>query len=110
MPVQFDVHDHVAVISLDRPEARNAVSPALADALEAALDRYEGDPDLWVAILRSTGSVFCAGADLKEVAAGNGAKLFTEKGGFAGLTTRARTKPLIAAVNGAAFAGGISPR
>jgi len=106
MPVQFETHDHVAILSLDRPEARNAVNGALADALEAALDQYEADENLWVAILRSTGPVFCAGADLKEVAAGNGRALFTERGGFAGLVKRARTKPIIAAVNGAAVAGG----
>lgn len=106
MVVEFETKDRVAIITLNRPEARNAVNGDVAQGMEAALDRFEDDPDLWVAILKGNGPSFCAGADLKEVAAGNGAALSTAKGGFAGLASRERTKPLIAAITGAALAGG----
>lgn len=106
MPVHYDIDDRLAVITIDRPEARNAVNREVAEAIEASLDRYEAEPELWAAVITSTGSVFSAGADLKEIAAGNMAALFTERGGFAGLVRRQRTKPLIAAVNGPALAGG----
>jgi enoyl-CoA hydratase len=106
MAVHYQEDGHLAVITIDRPEARNAVNKAVADGIEAALDRYEGDDALRAAIVTGTGTVFSAGADLKEIAAGNMQALFTERGGFAGLVRRERTKPLIAAVNGAALAGG----
>ena len=104
--VEYETRDHIALITLNRPDARNAVNGEVARALESALDQYEGDDTLWAAILAAAGTVFCAGADLKEIAAGNRATLSTERGGFAGIVKRARTKPLIAAVNGAAVAGG----
>lgn len=104
--IQFEVAGRVAVIRLDRPEARNAINAELARAIEDAIDRLEQDDDLWVGILSHTGPVFCAGADLKEVASGRGAALATERGSFAGIVMRERTKPLIAAVNGPAVAGG----
>lgn len=106
MVIEFETEEHIAIISLNRPEARNAINGEVATALEEALDTFENDPNLWVAILRSSGTVFCAGADLKEIAAGNARALSTKKGGFAGLAKRQRTKPLIAAVNGVAVAGG----
>ncbi len=106
MVVEFETRDHIALITLNRPEARNAINGALASGIEAALDRYEDDPEVWVAILQSSGTVFSAGADLKEIAAGNSRALSTARGGFAGLVKRARSKPLIAAVNGPALAGG----
>lgn len=98
--------DHVVTLTLNRPEARNAVNGDVASQMEAHLDRFEADDDARVAILTGTGSTFCAGADLKEVAAGNGRSIGTKRGGFAGLVVRRRTKPLIAAVNGTAVAGG----
>lgn len=94
------------VLTIDRPEARNAVSPAVAQQMEAALDTFEADPDAWVGIITGEGPAFCAGADLKVVAAGNGAQISTKKGGFGGIVVRERTKPLIAAVTGHALAGG----
>lgn len=102
----FEVHGHVAVIRLDRVEARNAINAAMAEAIEGAIDRLEDDDDLWVGVLTHEGPVFCAGADLKEIAAGNAGGLATKRGGFAGIVTRERTKPLIAAVDGHAVAGG----
>ncbi len=106
MGVNFDSTGHIATITLDRPEARNAINGEMANGIERALDRYEEDDALWAAILKANGPVFCAGADLKEVAAGNVFSLATAKGGFAGITKRERTKPLIAAVIGSALAGG----
>ena len=103
---RFEVVDeHVAVLTLNRPRARNAINGAMARAIEAALDRFEGDDALWVGILCGRGKAFSAGADLKAVARGDFTN-FTEKGGFAGIVKRQRTKPLIAAVDGFALAGG----
>jgi len=104
--VRYDQEEHVVILTIDRPEARNAVSPAVAIEMEAALDRFEADTDAWVAILTGAGTTFCAGADLKEIAMGNGNRLGTARGGFAGFVARDRTKPVIAAVNGHALAGG----
>lgn len=97
----------VFVITLNRPHARNAVDAALAAGLETALDELESDPDLWVGVLTGAGPVFCAGADLKQVAAGGLNSLITPRGGFAGLVEKERTKPLIAALQGDAIAGGL---
>ena len=105
MIVEYEKRDRVAIITLNRPEARNAVSGELAEALEAAVDQLEADDDVWVGILAGNGPVFCAGADLKAVAAGN-ARLGTKRGGFGGFVTRERDKPMIAAVEGPAVAGG----
>ena len=99
---------HVALVTINRPEARNAVNGAVAAGLEAAVERIEADPDLWVAILTGAGGIaFCAGADLKEVSAGRGSALATEKGGFGGFVRAQRTKLWIAAVQGHALAGGL---
>ena len=105
MPIEYSVHDHVALITINRPEARNAVNEAVAIGIEDALDQMEQDPDVWVGIIAGRGPVFCAGADLKAVASGN-ARLGTKRGGFAGVVARERTKPLIAACDGPALAGG----
>ncbi|MEM7142291.1 MAG: crotonase/enoyl-CoA hydratase family protein [Actinomycetota bacterium] len=104
--IRFEVDGHIAIISLDRVEARNAINGDMAEAIEGAIDRLEEDDDLWVGILTHEGPVFCAGADLKEIAAGNGARLGTKRGGFGGIVLRERTKPLIAAIDGHAVAGG----
>jgi len=98
--------EHRAVITIDRPEARNAVSPEVAQGIEAAIDAAEGDDGVRVLVLTGVPPVFCAGADLKAIQAGRAAQLSTERGGFAGIARRERTKPLIAAVEGAALAGG----
>jgi enoyl-CoA hydratase len=106
MSVRFETRDHVAIITLDRPEARNAINGIMSSGIEAALDRYESDDGLWAAVLTGNGPVFCAGADLKEIAAGNAGATATAKGGFGGIVHRQRTKPLLAALNGPALAGG----
>jgi enoyl-CoA hydratase len=104
--IDFEAQGRVAVITINRPEARNAVNGAVASGLQEAVERLEADDDLWVGVIAGAGPVFCAGADLKEIAAGRAASLATERGGFAGITRLERTKPLIAAVDGAALAGG----
>lgn len=98
---------HVALVTIDRPEARNAVNGEVAVGLEAAVDATEADDDIRAVVLTGAGrEAFCAGADLKEVSAGRGSALRTERGGFGGFVFRERSKPWIAAVNGKALAGG----
>ena len=98
---------HVALITLNRPEARNAVNGAVAQAMELFLRRTEEDPDIWVVVLTGAGDkVFSAGADLKEVSRGNVESLWTKDGGFGGFVHAKRSKPWIAAVEGLALAGG----
>lgn len=104
--VEVERRGNVAVITLNRPEARNAVNPEIASAMVAALDELEADDDVRVVVVTGTGDVFCAGADLKVIASGRGGELADVKGGFAGLVRRNYPKPLIAAVNGPALAGG----
>lgn len=109
--VTFEAAGHIAVITLNRPEARNAVNGAVAAGMEAAVDRLEDDPELWVGILAANTEgqerpVFCAGADLKAINTGDGATLSRPKGGFAGFAYRERRKPIIVAVDGLATAGG----
>ena len=109
--VQYEALGRVAVITLNRPDARNAVNGDVANAMEAALDQLEADPEIWVGILRANSQgqerpVFCAGADLKAINSGQAGALNTKRGGFAGFTYRERSKPIIAAVDGLATAGG----
>jgi enoyl-CoA hydratase len=98
---------HVALVTLNRPQARNAVDGAVAVQLGSLVEETESDPQVWAVVLTGAGSgAFCAGADLKEIAAGRAQSLFTERGGFAGFVHAPRDKPWIAAVNGKALAGG----
>ena len=102
------VEPHIALVTINRPEARNAVNGAVAAGLEAAVQRVEADPSLWVAILTGSGPhAFCAGADLKEVSNGRGHTLATAAGGFAGFVRAQRSKLWIAAAQGHALAGGL---
>jgi enoyl-CoA hydratase len=95
---------HVEVLTINRPEARNAINLATALALNSALNDAEADDDVWVVVLTAAGDkAFSAGMDLKAFAAGE--VPFTENG-FGGITNREFTKPLIAAANGSALAGG----
>jgi enoyl-CoA hydratase len=108
--VEYEVRGRVAVITLNRPDARNAVNGALAEAFEAAIDKMEDDPEVWLGVLRANTEgqerpVFSAGADLKAINAGE-TNLQTKRGGFAGYAYRDRRKPVIVAVDGLATAGG----
>ena len=109
--VHYEVDGRVAIITLNRPDARNAVNGDVANGLESAIDQMEADPAVWVGILRANTDgqarpVFCAGADLKAINSGNAAGLNTARGGFGGFVYRDRTKPVIVAVDGLATAGG----
>lgn len=106
MSVDFEQRGPFAVITINRPEARNAVNGDVANGIEAAIDKIEADDSIWVGILTGVPPVFCAGADLKEINAGNAGSLATAKGGFGGFVQRDRVKPIIAAVDGPALAGG----
>ncbi|MFA5885877.1 MAG: enoyl-CoA hydratase-related protein [Acidimicrobiia bacterium] len=111
--VLYSSADRIGVITLNRPAARNAVDREMALGLEAAVDRLEEDPEVWVGVLGAqTGEqanpVFCAGADLKVIReTGSAASLDTERGGFGGFVYRERTKPIVVAVDGLATAGGL---
>lgn len=104
--IEYETRGNVAVITIDRPEARNAVNGDVAEGIEAAVDRMEADEAIWVGVLTHTGPVFCAGADLKAINSGDAARLNTPGGGFGGIVAKDRTKPIIAACNGPAYAGG----
>jgi enoyl-CoA hydratase len=105
--IRFETRGHVAVITIDRPAVRNAVDGEVAHGLERALDQLEHTDGLRVGVLAGEGPAFSAGADLRLIAAGRRHEMYTERGGFAGLTARVRAKPLIAAVDGPAVAGGM---
>lgn len=104
--VELERDGNTAIVRLNRPEARNAVSQELAEALEDTIDRVEADPGLWTTVLTGNGPAFCAGADLKAISSGSGQMLGTTRSGFAGFVLHDRTKPVIAAVEGPAVAGG----
>ena len=105
--VKYEVSNHVAVVTLNRPDKRNAVNGAVASALGWICEETERDDDVRACILTSSlESTFCAGADLSEISKGNAGALSTKEGGFAGFVKYPRTKPWIAAVRGNALAGG----
>ena len=106
MTLERERRGKVEILTLNRPEARNAINPETAREIESVLDNIEADRDVWCVVLTGAGPVFCAGADLKVIAAGCGIDIMLERGGFAGFVERAVTKPVIAAVNGPALAGG----
>lgn len=97
----------VLVVSIDRPEARNAVDRATAEALEAAFESFERDDDLRVLVLAGEGGTFSAGADLKAVDRGAGNRVERGGPGPLGPSRRQPSKPTIAAIDGHAVAGGL---
>ena len=97
----------VTTVLLSRPERRNAVDGATADALTKAFREFDADPDAAVAVLHGEGGVFCAGADLKEVGGPAGNRVSADGDGPMGPTRMRLGKPVIAAVAGYAVAGGL---
>jgi enoyl-CoA hydratase len=102
--VLTEADDGVLLITLNRPDVRNAVNAAIASGVAEALDRLDEDDDLTLGILTGAGKGFCAGMDLKAFVAGE--SMFVEHRGFAGIVQRPPLKPLIAAIEGFAVAGG----
>lgn len=104
--VVLEQRGHVLIIRINRPEARNAINASTARALGAALEQLHNDPDLRVGVLTGTGVAFCAGQDLKALAAGE-AVMEKPEWGFGQWVRHYCSKPLIAALNGYAFGGGL---
>lgn len=103
-PVRVERRGAILIVTLNRPQARNAVNRAVSQAVAAAIDLLDGEPDLRVGIITGAGGYFSAGMDLKAFLRGESPRI--EGRGFAGLTEAPPTKPLIAAVDGPALAGG----
>ena len=101
MTVHQELDGRVLVVRIDRPAKRNAIDTETARGIDAALNRLDDDPEVWVGVLTGTADLFSAGTDLVD---GHEAK--TERGGEYGVIRRRRHKPLIAAVEGVAFGGG----
>jgi enoyl-CoA hydratase len=104
-PVLVDRDGRIQIITLNRPEARNAVNRGLAEGIAAALDELDADDELSVGVLTGAGGGFCAGMDLKAFVQGE--VPYVGDRGFAGITQRSARKPLIAAIEGFAVAGGL---
>ena len=98
---------HIEILTINRPEARNAVNGAVSRGFAAAFNELEADDACWVVIVTGAGDkAFSAGMDLKAFAAGEAGDIMGAEGGFGGIAQRDFSKPLIAAVNGSALAGG----
>jgi len=104
--ILFDRKGPVAIITLNRPARRNAIDATTGDQLRQAVERFAADPDLRVAILAATGPVFCAGMDLKAFVEGEAEEILFGEGRLGGFVSRVVPKPMIAAVQGPALAGG----
>jgi enoyl-CoA hydratase len=103
--VLAEARDRVLVITINRPDQRNAVNAAVAEGMAAALDHLDAEPALSVGVITGAGKGFCAGMDLKAFVTGE--RPYAGDRGFAGLAQRSAQKPLIAAVEGFALAGGL---
>lgn len=107
MTVKYEVDGPVVTVTIDRPEVRNAVDPVTAEALRTAFRRFDADEALSVAVLTGAGGTFCAGFDLKALASGNTYQITETGDGPMGPTRLELGKPVIAAVEGYAVAGGL---
>ena len=91
---------HIEILTINRPEARNAINGAVSRAFSAAFDELEEDDGCWVVIITGAGDkAFSAGMDLKAFAAGESGDIMGARGGFGGIAQREFSKPIIAAVN-----------
>ena len=107
MSIGYEIDGPVAIVTIDRPEVRNAVDGPHAAELADAFRRFEADDSLLVAVLTGASGTFCAGADLKGVADGRGNRVGLDGDGPMGPTRMLLSKPVIAAVEGHAVAGGL---
>jgi enoyl-CoA hydratase len=107
MTVSFTVDGPVAIVTIERPDVRNAIDGPTADALVEAFTRFDADPGLAVAVLGGAGGTFCAGADLKAFRGARGNRVSPDGAGPLGPTRMLLGKPVIAAVEGWAVAGGL---
>jgi E-phenylitaconyl-CoA hydratase len=108
MSIAVERRGPVVLVTLDRPEARNALSPAMRDELESQLIAFDRDPELLVAVLTGAGETFCAGADLKAQVTGvEGLAAHFDRHNRSLVRDLDLGKPLIAAINGAALGGGL---
>jgi enoyl-CoA hydratase len=105
--VRYEVEGDVVTVTIDRPEVRNAVDAATAQGLAECFQRFADDGGLSVAVLTGAGNNFCAGFDLKSIAAGEADRLTEDGDGPMGPTRMALDKPVIAAIEGYAVAGGL---
>lgn len=107
MTVGYRREGPVAIVSIERPERRNAVDRPTADALVDAFTRFDSDDDALIAILTGAGGTFCAGADLHAIAEGGGNRLALDGDAPMGPSRMQLSKPVIAAIEGHAVAGGL---
>src|SRR5437879_2700999 len=105
--VTFQTENELAIVTINRPDVRNAVDQPTAQALADAFRRFDADQSLSVAVLTGKGGYFCAGADLKAVADGRGNRVTATGDGPLGCTRMLLSKPVLAAVEGHAVAGGL---
>ena len=105
--VRYEREGAVAIVRIDRPEVRNCVDRSTAEELAAAFRRFESEEGAAVAVLAGMGDCFCAGADLKAVGEGRGNRLGPEGDGPMGPSRMLLDKPVLAAVEGYAVAGGL---
>ncbi|WP_347957492.1 crotonase/enoyl-CoA hydratase family protein [Gordonia aichiensis] len=104
MTVHTEIRGGVLIVTIDRPEVKNAIDTATAQAIADAMDQLDREPELVASVLTGAGGTFCAGMDLKAFLAGERPSI--DGRGFAGIAQTPPAKPVIAAVEGHAIAGG----
>lgn len=105
--VRFESRPPLAIVTLDRPEVRNAIDAPTATELAQVFREFEDDPELCAAVLTGSAGIFCAGADLKAISTARGNRISETGDGPLGVSRMLLSKPVIAAVEGFAVAGGL---